>query len=65
DLAWPGARVAVELDGGHHRSASQLRADNRKQNAAVLQGWTVLRFTWDRVEHDLPAVVAEILAALS
>jgi very-short-patch-repair endonuclease len=65
DLAWPASRLLVELDGGHHRSSSQLRADNRKQNAAVLQGWTVLRFTWDRIEHDLTAVVAEILSALS
>jgi very-short-patch-repair endonuclease len=65
DLAWPDARVLVELDGGHHRSASQLRADDRKQNAAILAGWTVLRFTWDRVEHDPAGIVADVLAAIA
>ena len=64
DLGWPAARVLVELDGSHHRSASQLRADGRKQNAAVLAGWTVLRFTWDQVEHHPQAVVAAVAAAL-
>ena len=65
DLAWPDRKVAIELDGDHHRSASQLRADGRKQNLAVVQGWTVLRFTWDRIAHDPGGVLAEVLAALS
>jgi very-short-patch-repair endonuclease len=64
DLAWPWLRVAVELDGRTHRSHAQLRADDRKQNAAVLRGWTVLRFTWDRVEREPERVVAEVCAAL-
>ena len=65
DLAWPHLRVAVELDGDHHRSKVQLQRDNRKQNAAVLGGWTVLRFTWDRIEHEPDRVVAEVVAALA
>jgi hypothetical protein len=65
DLAWPHQKVAIELDGDHHRSASQLRADGRKQNVAVVHGWTVLRFTWDRIAHEPEAVLAEVLAALS
>jgi very-short-patch-repair endonuclease len=64
DLAWPSARLLVELDGSHHRSASQLRADDRKQNAAVLAGWTVLRFTWDQIAHHPQTVVAAVAAAL-
>jgi very-short-patch-repair endonuclease len=65
DLGWPEQRVLVELDGAGHRRYEQQRRDARKQNAAVLAGWTVLRFTWDRVEADLDAVVAEVLAALA
>lgn len=65
DLAWPHLRVAVELDGAHHRTKGQLQRDDRKQNAAVLQGWTVLRFTWDRIEGEPNRVVAEVVQALT
>ena len=63
DLAWPLVRVAVELDGRHHRTPQQLAADDRKQNQATLRGWLVLRFTWDRVAREPELVVGEILAA--
>lgn len=65
DLAWPDAKVAVELDGSTHRSEERRRLDARKQNDAVLAGWTLLRFTWDRVASEPDVVVAEILAALA
>lgn len=65
DLAWPELRVAVELDGDHHRSKSQLQRDDRKQNAAVLWGWTVLRFTWDRIAGEPDRVVAELRHVLA
>jgi very-short-patch-repair endonuclease len=65
DLAWPDRRLLVELDGSVHRTPEQQRRDARKQNAAVLDGWTVLRFTWDRVQHDTAAVVREITLALA
>jgi very-short-patch-repair endonuclease len=64
DLAWPDRKVLVELDGGSHRGKVQQRRDARKQNAAVLEGWAVLRFTWDDVEHELDRVLEEIRAAL-
>ncbi|ANY08951.1 DUF559 domain-containing protein [Pseudonocardia sp. HH130630-07] len=47
DVAFPAARVAVEVDGwAWHTDAERFRADRRKQNALVAGGWTVLRFTW-------------------
>ena len=47
DLAWPEVKLAVECDGlAHHFAAHQLRWDDRRQNALVLLGWMVLRFTW-------------------
>ena len=64
DMAWPDRRVLVELDGGEHRTAERQRRDARKQNHAVLDGWTVLRFTWDRVELEPEAVAAEVRTAL-
>jgi very-short-patch-repair endonuclease len=66
DLAFPDAKVAVEVDGwAWHVDVDRFRADRRKGNALARAGWTVLRFTW----HDLvsrPAyVVAEIRAAVA
>lgn len=46
DFAWPDQRLAVEVDGlGYgHQAVVGMAADNEKQNAAVQQGWSVLRF---------------------
>lgn len=50
DLAFVGSRVAIEIDGwAWHSDVERFRHDRRRQNALVLAGWTVLRFTW----HDL------------
>lgn len=53
DLAWPEARVAVEIDGGffakggsRHGMGEGAREDLAKRNAALLLGW--------RVVHVLP-----------
>ena len=58
--------VAIEIDGwAFHSDADTFRKDRARQNAIVLAGWTVLRFTW----HDLTVrpseVVADIRAALA
>ena len=65
DLAFPDARIAIEVDSwAWHTDVDRFRNDRRKGNALVRAGWTVLRFTW----HDLTTrptyVVAEIRAAL-
>lgn len=48
DLAWPEARVALEVDGGafsggRHTRGAGFREDQHKTNAAALLGWRVLR----------------------
>lgn len=54
DFAWPELRVAVEIDGGvwsggrHTRGAGFIK-DCEKMNIAVLEGWSVLRFSGDLV----------------
>jgi very-short-patch-repair endonuclease len=56
DFAWPALRLAVEIDGTAVHGPDQLKADLRRQNQIVLDGWLLLRFTW----HDLvsnPAAV--------
>lgn len=66
DVAFPEARVGIEVDGwAWHSDADRFRADRRRQNALVLAGWTVLRFTWDDIVHRPAQVLAEINSALS
>lgn len=58
DVAVPGARLAIEVDGfAYHSDVERFRRDRQRQNTLVALGWTVLRFTW----HDLverPSYVA-------
>jgi very-short-patch-repair endonuclease len=58
DFAWPESRVVVETDGwAAHGTPYAFRADRARTNALQLQGWTVLRFTWQDLT-DRPAQVA-------
>jgi hypothetical protein len=48
DFAWPGQRVALEVEGGVFSRGRHVRpqgfiADCEKYNAAAIQGWRVLR----------------------
>lgn len=66
DLAFVHERIAVEVDGwAWHSDVERFRADRRRQNALVLAGWTVLRFTWDDLTNRPEQVVAQIQAALA
>jgi very-short-patch-repair endonuclease len=65
DVAFPGAMVAVEIDGwAWHVDQDRFVGDRRKQNALVRAGWTVLRFTWHDLTRAPRSVVAQIVAAL-
>ncbi|MEJ2862494.1 type IV toxin-antitoxin system AbiEi family antitoxin domain-containing protein [Actinomycetospora flava] len=66
DVAFPGARVLVEVDGwAYHRDLPAFRRDHARQNALVLAGWTVLRVTWHDLEGDPDAVLATITEAVA
>jgi hypothetical protein len=48
DLAWPDAKVALEIDGGiwirgGHNRGAQMKKDWEKSNTAATMGWRVLR----------------------
>lgn len=66
DLAFPEARVAIEVDGwAWHVDAERFGADRRKGNALTRAGWTLLRFTWHDLHGRPEACVAEILAMIA
>lgn len=50
DAAYPGLKLAIEVDGfEHHSSPHAFQRDRTRQNRLVALGWTVLRFTWKDV----------------
>ncbi|MCU0300915.1 MAG: DUF559 domain-containing protein [Candidatus Nanopelagicales bacterium] len=65
DVAFPAARLAIEVDGrAFHSDSGSFQRDRRKQNDLVADGWTVLRFTWDDLARAPHEVLARIVAAL-
>lgn len=66
DLAFPAAKVAVEVDGwAWHVDAERFRNDRRKGNALVKDSWDLLRFTWHELDGRPRTVVEEITATLA
>jgi very-short-patch-repair endonuclease len=65
DLAFPEAKLAIEVDGwAWHTDVDRFGADRRKGNALVRAGWRLLRFTWHDLTNRPAYVIAEIRAAL-
>ncbi len=65
DVAFDEPRVAIEFDGWeHHREGTRFVDDRRRQNALVLTGWLVLRFTWPDLCDRPQDVVEEIKEAV-
>jgi very-short-patch-repair endonuclease len=47
DVAFPEARIAIEVDGfRYHSEGDRFQQDRTKQNALTAAGWRILRFTW-------------------
>ena len=52
DLAFPDARLVIELDGSQHRLPAARRADYERDIAAARAGWQVVRFDWTQVKFS-------------
>lgn len=53
DIAFPSMLLAIEVDGwAWHSDVERFRRDRQRQNALVLAGWTILRFTWHDLTHQ-------------
>jgi very-short-patch-repair endonuclease len=65
DFLWRAQRVIVEVDGeAFHSHDRATRRDRRRTNDLQLQGYVVLRFTWDDVNRRPDWVLEEIARAL-
>lgn len=62
DLAYIGARVAIEYDGAWHWEAR--RADDRRRDAVRALGWTVIVVSATDLQGDSERVVGQIRSAL-
>jgi len=66
DIAFPKAKLAIEVDGrAWHSAMDRFQRDRTRQNRLVNAGWAVLRFTWHDLTTDLPAVITAIRTALA
>lgn len=53
DIGFDRERVACEVDGWeYHSDRDVFETDRQRQNALVLDGWLVLRFTWRMLTHE-------------
>lgn len=65
DAAYPGALVAVELDGAaFHGSRDARERDLRRDTALATLGWVVLRFSYARLVADPAGCRREIAAVV-
>jgi very-short-patch-repair endonuclease len=61
DVAFPHARVAIEVDGrAFHSSPGRFQSDRTRQNRLVAAGWRVLRFTWEDLTQRPDMVLRRI-----
>lgn len=64
DVAWPAARLAVELDPrSTHGTAAAFERDRRKDQRLLLVGWRVVRITPRRLREE-PHRLARLLGRL-
>lgn len=66
DLAWPAAKVGIELQSkGFHLNARSFERDPQKLNRIRLLGWTVLEFTWRFYVEKPELLCSQVRQALS
>ncbi len=64
DAAWPDIKLAIEVDGrAAHSTPRNFERDRAEQNALILDGWTVLRFTHNQIHNHADRVAGQILHA--
>ncbi|CAB4916936.1 unannotated protein [freshwater metagenome] len=65
DFAVPELKLCIEIDGrAYHSDRVAFENDRARQNALVLAGWTVLRFTWEQITSHPDEVVRQVVLAV-
>ncbi len=66
DVAFPASKLVVEIDGRLHEDDPEVFENDRwRQNALILDGWLVLRFTWRMLEEHPGRFVADVRSAIA
>lgn len=66
DVTFKRSRLILEADGyAFHSDRNAFQRDRYRQNQLVLEGWRVLRFTWDDLTERPGEVVRQVLSALT
>jgi hypothetical protein len=66
DFAQVDLRIAIEVDGrAYHSDRRSFERDRSRQNALSIDGWLVLRFTWEQITERPGEVIAVIRAAIA
>ena len=70
DLAWPGIKLAVEIEGltggkgGRHQRMAGYQRDVEKYREAAKLGWLVLRYTGQEIVQRPVQIVEEVVEVL-
>ncbi len=65
DVVFLKQRLAIEIDGRHFHGDAHFERDRWQQNATVLAGWRILRFTWTMLEKYPDRVMDTVHRALA
>ena len=66
DIAFRDRKVALELDGyAYHAGPDEHRADVRRANEIMADGWTLRRFTYSDLLRDPEGFVATVRQVLA
>lgn len=64
DVLFRRERLVIEVDGRHYHAEHRFESDRWRQNALVLAGFRILRFTWTMLDRQPERVVGIVVAAL-
>lgn len=64
DLGYPELKIAIQYEGLTHFTPEQAKADQRRDNAFLAQGWIVLRFNDRDYVQGFASAVRQVRGAL-
>lgn len=64
DLGYPALKIAIQYEGDTHFTPQQQRADQRRDNIFLAEGWRVLRFNSEDSREGFQRAAAQVRAAL-